>query len=311
MNSPVKLDRAGAQSPYMVQKLRGMQSAFFQMLKVAGFVLVIASLQAYGFDRHFLPLFNQASRHIDRLAAEISTNTQVDTVLGLLADLRRTTQNEILRTEIVQTYERFTGEFITNPRTAIADLIRVANGFAAQTDSIEADILVSLKQELESLQQIYSDHYGDLNARLQSPPFYLQPTAALIKRDNALENKTGFNHALYLALTGDRSAANTIFNDLKSDQQDIQFMSLVHYAQARMLYDAFVAQNNMEYFQQAIQNLQESLRYNPDYGMPKMFLEYLLSMNRGMQAEDVPQQGEGTGEAEGERGVMSSHPPTF
>jgi tetratricopeptide (TPR) repeat protein len=300
-----------AQDSGVIRQLLARQSQVFRVLKIAGVILAIAGMQAYGFNRHFNPWLNQANQHLDRLAAEISANEQVDAVLGRLADLRRTTQNDTLRTEIVQTYERFIGEFPADPNTAIADFVRVVNIYAVPQDSLEAEILVTLKQELGRLQELYRDHYSELKSGFESPPIYLQPTAALLKRDGELARKIDFNHALYLSLTGDRTTANTIFNQLKSDQQDQQFMSLLHYAQARMLYDAFVAQNNMEYFQQAIQNLQESLRNDPGYGMPKLFLEYLLSMERSMQSEDIPQQGEGSGEAEGERGVMSSHPPTF
>jgi hypothetical protein len=45
--------------------------------------------------------------------------------------------------------------------------------------------------------------------------------------------------------------------------------------------------------------------------MPKLFLEYLLSMETGRSAENYQVEGEGTGEAEGEQGVISKQTPTF
>lgn len=311
MNIPVSTIKSRGGGTAVLQIHQGIYPVLFRSVKVAGILLLIAGLQAYGFNHYYTPRVNDANQYVDHLRAEISTNSQVDTVLEIFAELRRATQNEILRAEIVQTYERFIGEFTSDPRLAIEDFIRVSNSFALPAGSLEADILAKLKHELVRLQDIYSDHYGDLNTEFKNPPIYLQPTAALIKRDSELGRKIKFNHALYLSLTGNRSEANSIFNDLKSGSQDQEFVSRVHYAQARMLYDAFIAQNNVDYFQQAIQNLQDSLRNNPDYGMPKLFLEYLLSMDRGMQTEDIPQQGEGSGEAEGERGVMTTHPSTF
>jgi hypothetical protein len=94
-------------------------------------------------------------------------------------------------------------------------------------------------------------------------------------------------------------------------QVDNAFLTVVHYAQARMLYDAFQSEGQFDYYQQAIQSLKESLRSNPEYGQPKLFLEYLLSLDRGSQEVNAPVTGDGSGEAEGERGVISSAPPNF
>jgi tetratricopeptide (TPR) repeat protein len=281
------------------------------ILRILGVAVIIAGIQSYGFYVFYVPRVNAANQELDHLIDEVATNKFVNSVLNDLGDLRRNSQDEGYRKEIVQVYERFIKEFLEDPRVAIEEFARITSGFNPPEGALGKESLATLRSGVESLQALYSDHYQEIIDDLNSPPLYLQPTASLIRNNNVLERNVRFNRGVYLSLVGDRSPANTIFNDLKNSDIDNRFRSVVNYAQARLLYDAFQSEGQFDYFQQAIQTLKESLRNDPEYGQPKLFLEYLLSLDKGSQEVNAPVTGDGTGEAEGERGVISSAPPNF
>jgi len=286
-------------------------SGLVRLLRIAGILVLIGGLQAFGFYRHFVPDIALANQNLDRLMDEAATHKLVEQALGELQDLGRVADNEALRTEAAQVYERFVKQFVDDPRMAINDFERVVSGFPVQSAPLGAEALQTLKDDIVLLRELYSDHYRKLVDGLASPPLYLQPTAVLIKRDDGFQQTVLFNHALYLSVVGDRSTANAIFNELKGAAGAPDLVAMIHYAQALMLYGAFQSEQKLEYYQQAVQNLKQSLRSNAGFGLPQLLLEYLLSVEMGTQTENYQVEGEGTGEAEGEQGVISTQLPTF
>jgi len=281
------------------------------VFKALGIIIFIIGLQFYGFYQYFSPAVVVANQNLDRLMNEVTSNALAETVLRGLEDVRRHNEDEAFRRQINQMYDQFIEKFIADPRTTLQDFEGAIAGIPTQPTALGNDAVSMLKWDVSRLKEIYSDHYRDLHADLQSPPMYLQPVASVLKRTSGLEAKVAFNQALYLSLVGDRNTANTTFNELKQNLADQDFISAVYYAQARMLFAAFESEGRVEYYLQAIQNLQQSLRYNPTYGMAKLFLEYLLSLQGGGSAEAVPSEGDGSGEAQGEKGMISSQPLTF
>jgi hypothetical protein len=302
---------AGKQSA-LLETVRTVISGYgLRALRIPGIIIVIAGLQAWGFYNHFVPALNDANTDLDQLMNEVSTNTQMDKVLRELDNFRRVAGDEALQKEVVLVYERFIKEFLENRMQGLDAFTKAVNGFPVPTATLGAESLARVKLELERVREIYGDHYTVLLADLDSPPVYLQPVAAFIKKDNPLVHKVRFNHAVYNSIVGDMAIANVTFNELKQEVKDPEFSSIIHFAQARMQYTAFKSEGKFEYFQQSIQNLQQSMRLDADYGLPKMLLEYLLSVQGGASSESSSVQGEGTGEAEGERGVISSAPSNF
>jgi hypothetical protein len=289
----------------------GLSEHGLRALKIMGIVVLLAGLQTYGFYRHFVPALDRANANLDQLMNEVSTNIQMDKVLRELDNLRRVAQDDGLQKEVVQVYERFIKEFLEDRVPALLQFETAVNSFPVPSATLGVESLAKVKTELARVMEIYGDHYTSLVEDMESPPLYLQPVAAFVKQDNPLVYKLRFNHALYNSIVGDQAIANTTFNELKSQVKDPQFGAIIHYAQARMLYAAFKSESKFEYFQQAIQNLQQSLRLQSDYGLPKLLLEYMLSAQGGASAASSSMQGEGTGEAEGERGVISSAPSNF
>lgn len=280
-------------------------------VRIAGVIVLLAGLQTYGFYRHFVPEINSANANLDQLMNEVSTNIQMDKVLHELENLKRVAGDDGLAQEAVKVYERFIKEFLENRVLALEQFNKAVNAFPAPAAKLGAESLTRVKAGLDKINQIYGDHYSALVEDIDSTPFYLQPMAAFIKKGNALVYKVKFNHALYNSIVGDMTVANTEFNELKQEVKDPHFAAIIHYAQARMQYTAFKSESKFEYYQQAIANLQQSMKLDPDYGLPKMLLEYLLSVQGSASAANANVQGEGNGQAEGERGVISSESPNF
>ena len=305
MSSSVNsVDQTHGHKDQLLQKLP-------KVLRILGVIVIIVSLQSYGYYNHFIPQVNSADVQLDHLMDEVATNKFVNKVLNDLGDLRRVSEDEAYKKEIVQIYERFIKDFLEDSRETITEFVRITGTLNTPPGTLGEESMSTLKTGVEELDALYSDHYQVLQEELDSPPLYLQPTASLIISNTPLEQNIRFNRGVYLSLVGDRGAANILFNDLKKENIDNEFLSVIHYAQARLLFDAFQAEGQYDYYQQAIQTLKQSLRNNPDYGQPKLFLEYLLSLDRGSQEVNAPITGDGSGEAEGERGVISSAPPNF
>ena len=197
------------------------------------------------------------------------------------------------------------------PRASIDEFDRITATLKPPAGALGEESMASLRAGVEKMKSLYGDHYGEIVARFESPPLYLQPTASLIKNHNNFSQRVQLNHGMYLSVVGNRGEANTIFNDLKQSDIPDDLLAVVHYAQARLLFDAFKTEGQFDYYQQAIQSLKQSLHSDPEYGQPKLFLEYLLSLEMGTSEVNAPVTGDGTGEAEGERGVISSAPPNF
>lgn len=282
-----------------------------KVIRITGILIIIAGLQSFGFYSKYVPAINLANQNLDHLVDEVATNNFTNGVLSDLGDLRRISQDENYKKEIVQIYERFIGEFLDDRIATIDEFVRITETLDPPDSPLGEESLTTLKEGVIKLQALYADHYQPVIDDLDSPPIYLQPTAGLIKQRSTLKQNLMFNHGLYLSIIGDRSNANALFNDLENMGVDNEFLAVINYAQARMLYDAFQAEGQFDYYQQAIQALKDSLQNNPDYGQPKLFLEYLLSLDRGSQEVNAPVTGDGSGEAEGERGVISSAPPNF
>ena len=289
----------------------GLSGIGVRAFRIAGIVVLIAGLQTWGFYNHFVPTLENANSNLDQLMNEVSTNTQMDVVLRELDNFRRVAGDAGLEKEVVLVYERFIKEFLQNRLQALDQFGKAVNSFPVPTVKLGAESLARVKSGFEKVTQIYGDQYSALLEDYDSPPLYLQPTAALIKSSHPLGDKIRFNHAVYNSIVGDMAVANTTFNELKQEVGDPRFLATIHYAQARMQYAAFKVEGKFEYFQQSVQNLQQSLRLQPDYGLPKLLLEYLLSVEGSGSAQSSSSEGDGSGEAEGERGVISPQTPNF
>ena len=286
-----------------------MRSLVAWALRIAGILVLAAGLQSWGFNRHTAPLVDKAKRELIFLQEEIPTDNLIDATLGSLREYWQISDDSVQKRQIMKLRDAFVQRFREDSRLVIEDTIHIVSGFDANSDS-EREMLGNLRQHLTRLQEVYSDHYAVAIAEYTDAPLYVQPTATLLSLNRSGMEELSFNHALYLLLVGDRSAANSIYTDLRRNARSKGFKSRVLYAQARLHYDAFQIEKDPEYFLQAVQYAQQSLQSDASYAVPKLFLEYLLSIDQqALEVESSPEEGLGSGESQGERGAISTDPP--
>lgn len=279
------------------------------VLKVGGFLLLAGGVQSLGFQAYVDPQIGDARTNLSLLQQELPGNHLVNGTLETLRDLRRFSADEVRQRQTLQLRQDFIQTFAEDPRLAIGEFSRVVGGFAAQSPP-EEELLTTLRQNLARLDEMYSDHFAVALSSYSSPPFWFQPSAAVITAGASGRQALEFNHALYLMLTGERGAANSIFDELRENAGSDLFSSRILFAQSRLHFDAYRVEKDPEYHRQAVQFAEQSLRHDAGYEQPKLFLEYLLAIDLQAAAiEGTPREGQGAGEAEGERGAISADPP--
>lgn len=280
-------------------------------IKVIGIAILIGGLQTCGFYRQAVPLADRANENLLLLQQEVPGNRLINAAMNDLRDYWRISDDEGRKRQIVELRESLAEQFPDNPVLAIENSVRVTSSFEAQS-VVEQDILPTLQNDFSRLQTIYSDHYADAIAAVSAPPWYLWPLATLLTMDRSTEQRLQFNHAHYLALIGDLGAANSIYDELRQQNQSEEFKSRVLFAQARLQFDAFLVEPTPEYFEQSVQYVQQGLRHDATYDLPKLFLEFLLSVDQqAIEIDSSPVEGEGSGESEGERGAISTDSTEF
>ncbi len=275
-------------------------------LRLIGTVLIIFGVQAWGFHSFVTPRIENADVNLIALLEEAPTNSLIDATLTTLRDYRRANDDEVQNRQILGLRETIVRGYRDDPRAVIDEALRISVGLNGDTD-IEQELLATLRRNLLRLQAMYTDHYAEVIARYSRAPLYLQPTAALLSLNRSSRERFEFNHALYRMLSGDHGAANSMYSELRRSTQDDLIISRALYGQARLQFEAFRIDGDPEYYRQARQYTQESLSNDPAQGVPKLFLEYLLSIDQqAVDIESAPEEGQGSGESEGERGSLSS-----
>ncbi len=275
-------------------------------LKLIGTVLIIFGVQAWGFHSFVTPRIEKADVNLIALLEEAPTNSLIDATLTTLRDYRRANDDEVQNRQILGLRETIVRGYRDDPRAVIDEALRISVGLNGDTD-IEQELLATLRRNLLRLQAMYTDYYAEVIVRYSRAPLYLQPTAALLSLNRSSRERFEFNHALYRMLSGDHGAANSIYSELRRSTQDDLIISRALYGQARLQFEAFRIDGDPEYYRQARQYTQESLSNDPAQGVPKLFLEYLLSIDQqAVDVESPPEEGQGSGESEGERGSLSS-----
>lgn len=284
-------------------------NAGLRILTVAGVVLLVGGLQALAFNSRVTPKIDWATQNLALLQQEVPGNHLLDETLSLLRDYRRISSGEVRKRQVLQLRQRVIEQFQESPRLAIEGFGSVVAGFEAQS-AAEQEMLDTLQRNLFRLNEMYADHFAEAIESHSNPPWYFQPVAAMSTIDDSSRQKLDFNHAHYLTLVGQRGAANTIYNDLRMNTGSDVFKSRILFAQSRLQYDAFRVEQDPEYLRQSLQHAQQSLRHDSAYDQPKLFLEYLLSIDlQEVEVEGSPIEGQGSGEAEGERGAISTDTP--
>lgn len=276
--------------------------------KIIGATLVFLGAQSWGFHKYVVPHIEIANVNLIALLEEAPTHSLIDATLTTLRDYRHANDDEIQSRQILALREIIVRGYRDDPRAVIDEALRISAGLNGHTD-VEQELLATLRRNLLRLQAMYADHYAEVIARYSRAPLYLQPSAALLSLNRSSRERFEFNHALYRMLSGDRGAANSMYSELRRSTQDDLINSRALYGQARLQFAAFRIDGDAEYYRQARLYTQESLGADPAQGVPKLFLEYLLSIDQqAADVESAPEDGQGSGESDGKRGSLSSGP---
>lgn len=291
--------------------LRRIVAGLSPTLRIAGIVLLVVGLQAWGFNRQVISRTDVAAANLALLQQEVPGNRLINAAMTSLRDYYRISNDELRRRQIVELRDTVSERFAENPRLAIDDAVRITGGFDARTSG-EHEAINSVIQNFARLQEIYADHYAAAIEAYSDPSWLFQPAAALLRMRSSAGLALRFDHALYLMLVGDRAAANAILESLREADGSAAFDSRVLLAQARLQFDAFRVEQDPEYLRQAVEYARESLRHDAAYELPKLLLEYLLAIEpQAAETGETSMQGQGTGESEGERGSISDRPSEF
>jgi hypothetical protein len=281
---------------------------FVTPLRIGGVFLLIAGLQAWGFNYQTRPLLADAHKQLTTLQQELPDNRLMNESLLGLQDYWRLADRESSKTKALALRDTVLQQFGAKPVAAVQEFARVVGEFEAQS-SAQQSALASLQSNVAALESAYTDHYDRAIMAVSYPAWYLQPTASLLNNNRSLNQKLEFNHALYLSHVGDTTAAVEVLDILRRDSNEVSndLASRVSFVMSRVQFQAFQAEPDPAFFRDAVQHAQQSVNSDANYALPKVFLEYLLSIDRKSAAVDTsPLEGQGEGEGEGERGAIAT-----
>jgi hypothetical protein len=295
--------------PAIIQDAKPMTSSMNKWpdyLRIAGIVLLLAGIQAWGFHKQTSPLITEAQQQLSLLQRDVPESRLINLSMQSLKAYWDINSDELTRRQILELRDFVLREFATDPKTAVQQLVQVVASFESQAvDDQEA--LLSLRRQISQLERMYTDHYERAILALTNPAWYLQPTAAFLNNNTAQLEALAFNRSLYLMHVHDANTAIDILDDLRSNTADESLRAKALFTLARIRYQAFRIEKNPSYFQDALQLAQQSVRSDADHELAKLFLDYLLSVDRrSVEVDTSPLEGEGSGEGEGERGAISS-----
>lgn len=281
------------------------------LLRLAGILMLVAGLQAWGFHGQASPLIAEANKQLYLLQQEVPDNRLVDLSLQSLQAYWNAAEAELTRRQVLELRDSVLQRFDADPAAAVHEFARVVDGFESRSIA-EQDVLATLQRQTTRLDRMYRDHFDNAIMAISHPAWYLLPTAALLNNDQARSQALAFNHALYLMHVRNTSAAVEILDGLRGDTNDQSLQAKALFTLSRLQYQAFRREQDPSYFQDALQLAQQSVRRDASHALAKLFLDYLLSTDRqAVEADMSPVEGEGTGEGEGERGAISTDPGEF
>lgn len=276
---------------------------FDAWLRAAGVILLVSGLQAFMFHRQVAEATDGVPQALTALEQERADNGKINETLRALQLYQRASGDEEARQRVLELRDAVLERYAEDRRGAVEALRAGAMGLEAQTAS-EQDALADLHRKAAALAAMYADRAGAALERYTQPPWYLKPTASLLNDDARQLHALRFNHALYLVHSGDPGAAAMLLESMRGTGR--RRTAEIDFALARLAFEAWVAEPDPVLLAESLERATRSVRAAADEPLPKLFLEYLLSLERNAEAVDLePEEGEGEGEGQGERGVIS------
>lgn len=281
-------------------------------LLVAGVVLLVAGLQALLFERLVAAASDGTSQALTNLERESADNASMNEALRKLQLAYRATGDEPARRAILALRDAVIERYPENRREAVDALYAGAAQLAAPEPEGDATIQ-ALRHEAGKLAELYEARTQTALELYTNPPWYLWPTAALVNGDDAVRYALRFNHALYLGHSGDPATALSLLEELRvAASGDDRRTAEVDFALARLNFATWTTEPDPALFDALLERATSSVRHDANYPPARLFLEYLLSLDRSAaKVELEPEEGQGDGEGRGERGVIATERRDF
>ena len=286
-------------------------------------LIFLISLQSMGFYSRYQQRIESANEELFSLITE---KTRAEVQLGiqqqfrsLLATLKDTKE---ISGNVNDLYEVMAEHFREDPLGTVtethAGLLSLPEALQVLVDEGTIDAIpdgameqiAMLAMDLEKLLEIYEVPYEELQSDLESPPFYLWPTAGILARSSGYINSVTFNRAVYLAQIGEMGTARVLLTGLHASATEPEMVSKIYYGLGRLQWELFLSRAEPENYFQAVKYLRQSMQTDPQASLPKRVFDYMLSLT---QAESTPGAGKGdpTTLTEGEAGAVSDGTPMF
>jgi len=281
------------------------------LLRWIGAVLLIAGLQAWGFQRQALPVIAVAAEELGALRHEVTDNRRMNEMLRSLQSFARATDDDLQRRQVVELRDAVLDRFGEDPAGSVAEIASVVAGFESRSGA-DRDLLAELQRHAVRLERMYTDHYRIAIDVVAHPAWYLQPTASFLNNDDDRNRSLALNRAMYLALVREPGAAIEILDALRRESTDDAINARALHVVARLQFDAYQGAKDPAHFQEALRLSRQSVVTDVHYELGKLFLDYLVSIDmQSVESDAEPVEGEGSGEGEGERGAIAVEPEEF
>ena len=278
-------------------------------LRTLGLILLVAGLQAFVFDRRIAEATDGLPQALLELERERGDNDRMNEALRALQLYRRASSDEQAKRDILTLRDTALQSYEEHRRAAIEALREASDSLHAQTPA-EEEALAELRLKVSNLSSVYIDRTGKVLEQYSNPPWYLQPTASFLNNHAEQLHALRFNHALYLMHSGDSAAATKLLMAMRDDRE--MHNADVDFALARLAFETWIAERDPVLFADSLERATRSVQQNAHNSRAKLFLEYLLSLERSAQKVDMdPEEGQGEGEGRGERGVISTERREF
>ena len=309
----------------LVNKLMSLKNrkSLSVILFVLGAIFLISGIQSLAFYGRYSPQIKDTNDQLFNLMLEKTRGDGIREIQLQFQSLRnalRSGQGEIAgRFETV--YEIMAEHFREGPLGTIEQVqseLGIIQEMIAEQQEQEPDDLLSevstgmsmLNDEFTKLHGIYSIPYDELHASLREPPFYLWPTAGVLRDKSGYMNAVTFNRAIYMAQIGEIGTSRVLLSGMFASTEEPEILGLIDYSLGRLQWELFLQRLEPENYFQAVNYVRQSIQADPDSSLSKRLFDYMLSLT---QAESTPGAGKGdpTTLTEGEAGAVQSPDPLF
>ncbi len=291
-------------------------------LLVVAVLIVISGIQALGYYLHFVPRVDMVNQKMTAFMDERSKMTvQVQVQEQFRKIIEALKPEDAHARTVLDQFELLVKLFRQTP-VQIAEevhdaILTMSEQFKADGEKDAKPLLITastdlqnLAASLQTLGEIYTIEFDQLQADLESPPWYMWPTSHLIRYRTGYLSAVTFNRALYLSQIGETGTARVLLTGLYAAAEDDVMKGLVYYGLGRLQWELFINQNEPENYFQALKYVRQSIQSDPQVDMPKQVLDFMMSLDQG---DSAPRAGEGdpTNPSEGESASVSEGTPLF